>query len=94
MKKNRLELTKEEKDLSMAYENGLFESSKNLSKRKKELSKYAQNTLKKDARINIRIAQKDMSEIKEKALEHGLPYQTLISTVLHNYASGKIKITL
>jgi len=43
----------------------------------------------KDKRINIRIAGKDLEEIQKKALEEGIPYQTLISSILHKYASGR-----
>jgi predicted DNA binding CopG/RHH family protein len=51
--------------------------------------KIAQATLRKDKRINIRIASKDLDEIQKKALEEGIPYQTLISSILRKYTSGR-----
>jgi len=61
--------------------------------RKTEINRYqkiSQATIRKDRRINIRIASKDLEEIQKKALEEGIPYQTLISSILHKYASGRL----
>lgn len=55
-----------------------MEMCSNLEKRKKELREVAQETIKKDKRINIRISQKDLIEFKRKAFEEGLPYQTYV----------------
>ncbi len=51
---------------------------------------YANLTHGKNKRINIRIAAKNLEEIQKKALEEGVPYQTLISSILHKYASGRL----
>ena len=51
---------------------------------------YAEATFKKDRRINIRISQKDLDAIQMRALEEGIPYQTLIASVLHKYLSGRL----
>ena len=40
--------------------------------------------------MNIRIAQKDLNALKIKALEEGVPYQTLVSSIIHKYLSGKL----
>lgn len=53
-------------------------------------SEYATATFKKDKRINIRISSKDLEAIQIKALEEGLPYQTLIASVLHKYVNGQL----
>lgn len=50
--------------------------------------KTALRTLQKDVRINIRLSSTDVANIKMKAAYEGLPYQTLISSILHKYASG------
>jgi len=50
--------------------------------------KVAINSLRKDMRINIRISSVDLEHIKRKAVHDGLPYQTLITSVLHKYAAG------
>jgi len=52
--------------------------------------KIARATLRKDRRINIRVPAKDLEEIQKRALEEGIPYQTLISSILHKYASGRL----
>mgnify|MGYP000395064347 CR=1 FL=1 len=52
----------------------------------------ARNTLKKDKRVNIRISDRDLSFIQKIALEEGIPYQTLISSVLHKYVNKKIEV--
>jgi len=61
---------------------------------KKELKRYqviAKNSLKKEQRINIRLASKDLMGLQKKAMQEGLPYQTLISSVLHKYVTGQLK---
>ena len=54
-------------------------------------SRYAKATFRKDRRLNIRLSSKDLEAIQKRALAEGLPYQTLISSVLHKYASGRLK---
>jgi len=53
-----------------------------------KLQQYARNTLKKDKRVNIRISSKVLEEIQALAVENGIPYQTLMSSILHRYVSG------
>jgi predicted DNA binding CopG/RHH family protein len=54
-------------------------------------SRYAKATFRKDRRLNIRISTKDLEAIKKRALEEGLPYQTLIASLLHKYASWRLR---
>jgi len=54
-------------------------------------SRYARGTFRKDRRLNIRLSSKDPEAIQKRALAEGLPYQTLISSLLHKYASGRLK---
>ena len=51
---------------------------------------YAEKTLNKNKRVNIRLSEKDLEEIKIRALEEGIPYQTLMGSVLHKYLSGRL----
>jgi predicted DNA binding CopG/RHH family protein len=51
---------------------------------------YARTTFKKDMRVNIRISSKDLEALQIRALEEGLPYQTLMASVLHKYVSGQL----
>ena len=54
-------------------------------------SRYAKATFRKDRRLNIRLSSKDLEANQKRALAEGLPYQTLISGLLHKYASGRLK---
>ena len=80
-------LDKAEKDLVREFEADQFEST--LTKaRRGQLKQAAENTFKKDRRINIRISNRDLTAIQRRALEEGIPYQTLVSSILHKYVSG------
>jgi predicted DNA binding CopG/RHH family protein len=56
-----------------------------------KLRQYARNTLQKNKRINIRLSERDLLGIQAKAVEEGLPYQTLISSILHKYLRGILR---
>jgi predicted DNA binding CopG/RHH family protein len=86
---SKTKLAKEEKALLDEYENGEFESILT-NKRKLELQEAASNTFTKDKRINIRISSRDLEAIQRRALQEGMPYQTLVSSVLHKYVSGSL----
>jgi len=83
-------LTAEEQKILESFEKGEWVPVKNLSKRKAELMRYARNTLKKDKRLNIRISERDPTELQKKALSEGLPYQTYVSSIIHKFVSGKL----
>lgn len=89
-KKPVFNLDKDEKSLSVSFEREEWKSVKNLSKEKLKARKAAANYLRKGARINIRISEVDLQWIKQKAAQEGLPYQTLIASVLHKYAAGHV----
>ncbi len=80
-------LSKEEKQILRDFEAGEFKSILT-PKRKKMLQATAVETFKKDKRINIRISSRDLELLQRRALEEGIPYQTLVSSVLHKYVSG------
>jgi len=79
-----------EKDILKSYERDEWVSVDNLEEKKKEYAQYAKSTFLKNKRINIRISEKDFIDIKKRSLEEGLPYQTLISSIIHKYVSGKL----
>lgn len=89
-----LNLDNEEKELLEEFEREEWESSKEFKKDKRRAEQLARQTLNKTKNINIRVSLHDLEKIKAKAVENGLPYQTLISTVIHHYVRDKIKITL
>jgi predicted DNA binding CopG/RHH family protein len=81
-------LDKTERELLESYENEEWESVENFESEKLRYEQIARNTIQKNKRINIRISERDLNRIKLKAIEEGVPYQTLISSVLHKYVSG------
>jgi len=84
---NESKLSKEEKEILADFEAGKFKSMLT-PKRRKMLQAAAEETFKKDKRINIRISNRDLQSLQRRALEEGIPYQTLVSSVLHKYVSG------
>lgn len=83
-------MSNDEQALINSVEQGEWQSAANLNALKKSLMQAATETALKDTRINIRMAKRDVSAIKTKALEQGIPYQTLIASVLHKYATGQV----
>ncbi|MBL4681522.1 MAG: hypothetical protein JKY88_12475 [Pseudomonadales bacterium] len=84
---NEYKLSEEENEILEAFEAGELKSVLT-PKRKKYLQSIAEETFKKDRRINIRISSRDLALLQRRALEEGIPYQTLVSSVLHKYVSG------
>ena len=84
-------LAAEEKALLRSFERGEWKSVPNQSTEKKRFQRYAAATLRKDCRVNIRISGRDLEAIQKRAVEEGLPYQTLISSLLHKYVSGRLR---
>ena len=82
-------LDKEEKELLESFEKGEWEKIPDHETELKELRELARNSLKKDKRINIRVTDRDLTEIKRKAVHEGMPYQTLVSSILHKYINGR-----
>jgi len=81
---------KYEDDILSSYESGEWKSVANLDD---EIARYASSaagTLTKDKRINIRLSSRDLEDIQMRAAEEGMPYQTLIASIVHKYASGRL----
>ncbi len=86
----KIKLDDYEQEILAAYEKGEIKST---ITSKSELEKYrsaAHETFIKDRRVNIRLSTPDLKDIQEKAVEEGIPYQTLIASVLHKYISGRL----
>ncbi len=83
-------LDEEEKDLMESIENDEWQPVKNFDDEKEKAVIAARNTLKKDKRINLRLSQKDYHQIQIRAIEEGIPYQTLISSLVHKYLNGSL----
>jgi len=76
-----------EKEILEAYENGRLKPTKSRA----DYQTIAMNTLKKNRKINIRISENDLTALKRRAAREGIPYQTLVGSVLHKYVSGFLK---
>ena len=85
-----MKLNKEEKELLKSVENGEWRQIPNFKKEAKRYQETARETLRKNKRVNIRMTERDLVRIQKKAVEEGLPYQTLISSVLHKYINGHL----
>jgi len=85
-----MKLDKEEADLLASVEAGEWTSTRRLKSETTKYRDYARVTFRKDRRVNIRISSKDLVGLQKRALEEGIPYQTLISSVLHKYLAGSL----
>lgn len=83
-------LDRREKDLLESVDRGEWRSISGLKSERKRYQQYAEATFKKDRRVNIRISGKVLEAIQTRALEEGVPYQTLIASLLHKYVSGRL----
>jgi len=81
---------KEEKNILKALESGELKLSTISKKEIEAIKATANNTFKKDKRITIRLYDHDYSGIQKKAMEMGIPYQTLISGIIHRYIEGDL----
>jgi predicted DNA binding CopG/RHH family protein len=83
-------LDKDEQKIVESFEKGEWKSVSNVEEEINSFVKVAKKSLRKDKRINIRITDRDLLEIKRKAVNEGIPYQTLISSVLHKFLNGRL----
>ena len=82
---------KEEKELLDSIERGEWQSVPDLERDVGRYRDYAAATFRKDRRVNIRISERDLVNLHKRAIEEGIPYQTLMASVLHKYVSGRLK---
>ena len=82
------------KSLLNSIENNEWISVKNKDDMISKLRTIAKNTMLKDQRMNVRISKRDLVHLKAKALEEGIPYQTLVTSIIHKYINGTFKEVL
>ena len=87
---SNLKLQQDELELLASYEAEEWQSVRKIKERKEQYRAYARATFRKDKRVNIRISEKDLLDLQKRAMRQGIPYQTLISSVLHKYISGAL----
>lgn len=87
----KIKLTKEEVALEKELANGYWVS---VPEADKEIAKYqlaARNSLNKNKKINIRLSNWDYEKIRIRAMQEGLPYQTLVASLIHKYLTGQLR---
>jgi predicted DNA binding CopG/RHH family protein len=80
-------LDREEQEILNSFEKGEWQSVKDQN-RLKQLHSYAEATITKDKQITLRLSSLDLNAIQAKAIEEGISYQALISSIIHKYATG------
>jgi len=83
-------LDSEEKEILEAFEKGELKRTKNAMQEIEQHKAVAEATFKKDTRINIRLSSRDLRSLQARALREGIPYQTLVSSVLHKFVDGQL----
>jgi predicted DNA binding CopG/RHH family protein len=86
----KYKLENEEKEILNNFENDEYVEIPDMGKEIEKHTEYARATFLKNKRINIRISQRDLEYVQRRALEEGIPYQTLIASLIHRYISGKL----
>jgi predicted DNA binding CopG/RHH family protein len=85
-----LKLQQDELELLASYEQDEWQSAKNVKEQAAQYRVYARATFRKDKRVNIRISERDLIDLQRRAVREGIPYQTLISSILHKYVSDTL----
>ena len=85
-----MKLTKEESEIRESVESGEWRRVPDYEREAERVQDAARATLRKDKRVNIRMTDRDLVHFQKRALEEGLPYQTLISSILHKYMNGRL----
>lgn len=80
----------DEKDILESVERGEWKSIPHFKREAQRFRSVARATLRKDRRVNIRMTERDVVHLQKKAVSEGLPYQTLISSILHKYINGRL----
>jgi len=83
-------LDSEEQEILEAFGKGELKRAKNAAHEMEQHKAVAEATFKKDARINIRLSSRDLRSLQVRALQEGIPYQTLVSSILHKYVDGQL----
>ena len=84
-------ISAEEKAIIEYVESNLASSVDNVESVKKRYAQIARTQMNKKKAVSIRLLESDIERIKAKSVSQGMPYQTLISLLIHQYANGKIK---
>ncbi len=83
-------LDPEENEILEAFENGTLRQAENSAQDIERHQLIAKAMLKRDARLNIRLSSKDFRALQARALKEGIPYQMLVSSILHKFIDGQL----
>lgn len=89
-KKKIDDIEKYEKEITKDFEAGKFVSVPDVNTKMQIAKQAAKNYTKRDSRVNIRLSVADLSMIRKMADDEGLPYQTLLSSIIHKFVSGRL----
>ena len=84
-------LNREEREILDAFEAGKLRRTKDAKRLIKQHKEYAEATIRKDTRINIRLSSRDLRGLQKRAMAEGIPYQTLVASILHKYVEGRLR---
>lgn len=90
MGKKHYNIEEDEKEILEDFEKGEFISVDNLNEELALAKQAANNFTKRDNRINIRISGADLNMVRKIAIQEGLPYQTLLASVIHKFVTGRL----
>lgn len=85
------QIDNEEQEILEAFEQGKLTPIADKEAEMQKHQRYAAETFKKDKRINIRISSRDLDALRKRALREGIPYQTLVTSILHKYVDGRFQ---
>ena len=88
--KDAVQLDAEEQEILDAYEKDELVPVADAEEMREAHVRYAAETFKQDQRITVRISSRDLELLRKKAVMEGIPYQALVSSVLHKYATGQL----
>lgn len=94
MKNLKIKLDKEEKEILEAFDQGKLKRSPDSANQKKKLQAAAKATLDKNRNVNIRIPEWDLFRVKSIAARQGVPYQTLLSSLIHQFSNSQIEYNI
>ena len=89
MKRHKQKLSSEEQAILDAFESGKLRSVPNVKAEKKRIQSMAKSHGLKNRRVSLRMSEWDFTRIQEEALKEGLPYQSLLSSIIHKYLTGQ-----
>lgn len=89
-----MQLSQDEQKILQDFDSGLLQPVVNQKSENKRYARYAKATLAKKKTISFRISEPVLNELKSRAEEVGLPYQTLLSTLIHQFTNRKIALKL